>query len=361
MTEPMEQKILAPQQPIPVNMHGVRTEAIVRGIYRGLLKRDPEPAALTYWSNAIISSSNPGSVLNAIVESEEFKSSLGFDSTKIETEHALASMTRPILENCPIVIVDVGAQELEGEQHVYADIGNHQLPYQIIGFEPLEEKINESKQRNPDPRITLFPTFIGDGNSHTFHINNYDATSSLLPLNHRLNSNLVDLSPLSTVKTEQVATSTLDRALSNTPRIDFLKLDIQGFELAALQHASAVLERTNVVHCEVSFMEIYQGQALFSEVETFLRQHGFYFLDFSSNCHYPYHCQSKNASRDRLGWSDAVFFKRTELLKTDRDLLAQVLIAMLVYQKPSLAEFLAKRYDAATGARLVDIFCATPL
>lgn len=356
----MEQKILGPQSSASLHPLAQQTEAIVRGIYRGLLQREPEPAALEYWSGAIIASGSPGAVLNAITESDEFKTRISFDTAKNETNLALASIVQPLLHSHPLVIVDVGAQELEGEQHVYAAISKHQLPYQIIGFEPLEEKITESKQRNPDPRITLFPTFIGDGNSHTFHINNYDATSSLLPLNQQLIQDLVDLSPLSTVKTEQVATSTLDSVLSDTARVDFLKLDIQGFELSALQHASEVLDRTNVIHCEVSFAEIYEGQALFSEVETFLRQHGFYFLDFSSNCHYPYHCQSKNNSRDRLGWSDAVFFKHTELLKTDRDLLAQIMIAMLVYQKPSLAEFLAERHDAATGTRLSNIFCVSP-
>ena len=356
----MEHTHLNAQQATPSPLQRARTEAIVQGIYRGLLKREPEPAALAYWCNAIISSGNPGSVLNAITESDEFNKGVTFDCEKADTKRALAAFAQPLLRDCPLVIVDVGAQELEGEEHIYAEIGNHHLPYQIIGFEPLEEKINESKQRNPDPRITLFPTFIGDGNSHTFHINNPDATSSLLPLNRLLIDDLVDLSPLSTVRTEQVTTNTLDNVLANTSRIDFLKLDIQGFELSALQHASAVLGRTNVIHCEVSFAEIYQGQALFSEVETLLRQHGFYFLDFSFQCHYPYLCKSENTSRDRLGWSDAVFFKRAELLESERDLLAQILIAMLLYQKTSLAEFLAERYDAATGSNLINIFCTTP-
>jgi hypothetical protein len=39
--------------------------------------------------------------------------------------------------------------------------------------------------------------------------------------------------------------------------------------------AEAILERTNVVHCEVEFAKIYFGQALFSEVELHLRDRGF--------------------------------------------------------------------------------------
>ena len=38
-----------------------------------------------------------------------------------------------------------------------------------------------------------------------------------------------------------------------------------------------------------------QGQL--TQAETLLRQHGFYFVDFSSSTHYPYHCASGSTSR----------------------------------------------------------------
>lgn len=337
---------------IPISTTTAQSSFIVRGMYRSMLGREPEAAGLQYWVDAMTHCGDPGIVLSAIVHSDEFKKNSVQRTALDEVKRNLASEVQALLVTQPVTIVDVGAQELDGEQHVYAPVSAYGLPYQVIGFEPLEDKLNESKQKNRDQRITLFPTFIGDGETHTFHINNYDATSSLLPLNRDLTQNLVDLSHLATVKTEHVKTSTLDEVLVDVPRIDFLKLDIQGFELAALQHAKQVLLRTNVIHCEISFAEIYQGQALFSDVETFLREHGFYFLDFSSSCHYPYHTASKNESRDRLGWGDAVFFKRTELLNSERDLLAQIVIAMLVYEKASLAEFLAHSYGKTSGVQL---------
>lgn len=339
-----------PTQRDPVVL--AQAQHIVRGLYRGLLARAPEPEGLDYWSSVILAGGDAGAVLNAITQSDEFKALSAPLVRRDAVRAGLAAHAAEALAARPLVIVDVGAQELEGEQHVYAALDADGLPNRIIGFEPLADKLDESQRRNP--RITLYPTFIGDGGVHTFHINNFDATSSLLPLNRALTADLVDLSNLSTVSTEQVATSTLDTVLADTPYVDFLKLDIQGFELAALQNAAALLSRTNVVHCEVSFAEIYQGQALFSEVETLLRQHGFYFVDFSSSTHYPYHCASGSTSRDRLGWGDAVFFKRPELMANEHDLLAQVLIAQFVYDKPSLAEFLAGRLGA--GSALAAIF-----
>ncbi|MES2321434.1 MAG: FkbM family methyltransferase [Pseudomonadota bacterium] len=333
-----------------------RAQIIVRGLYRSLLGREPDPAGLQHWSAVIVQEGSAGSVCDALVNSDEFQGKVDRHAMRDQAKAALAAHILPLLVADPLLIVDVGAQELEGEEHVYSAIAHFALPHHIIGFEPLEEKIKERQRLNPAQPITLLPTFIGDGEPHTFHINDPDATSSLLPLNQDFTRLMVDLSQLRTVQTESVNTSTLDRALQETGRIDFLKLDIQGFELPALSFATSVLARTNVVHCEVAFAEIYKDQALFSDVEALLREHGFYFLDFSSTCHYPYHGASDNPSRDRLGWGDAVFFKKEALLSDSRDLLGQLAIAMLVYDKPSFAEYLAQRYDEATGASVATIF-----
>lgn len=332
-----------------------QAQFIVHAVYQSFLGRPPEAAGMLYWCEQIMQTGDAGSVLNAISQSGEFKQKQAALALRTQQKTAFREALASQLQAAPLLIVDVGAQELADEEHIYAPLTT--LPHHIIGFEPLQEKIDESLAKHPERPVTLLPTFIGDGQPHTFHINNFDATSSLLPLNHNLNQYLVDLSHLKTVHSEAVSTSTLDIALRDTARVDFLKLDIQGFELPALQHASSVLARTNVVHCEVSFAEIYAGQALFSEVESLLRAQGFELIDFSSQCHYPYHTASNNPSRDRLGWGDAVFFKRSEKLSA-RDLLAQSAIALLIYDKPSLAEFLTKKADALAETALVNIFAA---
>ncbi|MES2297868.1 MAG: FkbM family methyltransferase [Pseudomonadota bacterium] len=331
---------------------------IVRALYRGLLGREPDPAGLRYWSDLVTQHGSAGAVLDAIVAGGEFQDIGARHADGAALWQTLAPAAAAALAGVPLQIVDVGAQELEGEQHVYAPLCRPDLPHHVIGFEPLADKIRESAARHAGKPLTLLPTFIGDGASHTFHINNDDATSSLLPLNEALTSLLADLSHLHTVRRETVTTSTLDQALAGTARVDFLKLDIQGFEGRALEHAGAVLGRTNVVHCEVSFAEIYQGQALFAEVDTLLRAHGFEFIDLSSACRYAYHGEANSSARDRLGWGDAVYFKRAELVAEARDLAAQMAVALLVYDKPSLAEFLAARHDARAGGALAGAFSA---
>lgn len=335
--------------------------ATVRGLYRDVLAREADPAGLAHWCAALAAGADAGALLAALTASAEYAQARARDAQtqardarRARAKLAIAAYAADALAAAPLTIVDVGAQELEGEQHVYAALGAHGLPNHVIGFEPLEDKLRERAQLDGRGTIRLYPNFIGDGGRHLFHINAPDATSSLLPFNAALNAGLVELSHLRTVRTVEVATSRLDDVLADSAEVDFLKLDIQGFELAALQHAGAVLARTNVVHCEVSFAPIYAGQPLFSEVEMLLRGAGFDFIDFSSSCHYAYHGAAGDvAARDRLGWGDALFLRRDA---GPRALLAQLVVTLLVYDKYSLAESLAARYDALCGTALAALF-----
>jgi FkbM family methyltransferase len=329
--------------------------AIVRGLYRGFLGREPDPAGLDYWSARLLEGASPDELLAGLMASAEYREAHGGGHGLSALKRRVAAAAAGLLER-PLTVVDVGAQELEDEGHVYAPLTAHGLPWRIVGFEPQQDKIAASRLRNPDSRVLLLPTFIGDGQQQTFHINNDDATSSLLPFDAALTSRLAGLDHLRTVRTEQVATSRLDDALADAGPVDFLKLDIQGFEYPVLRHAQEVLARTAVIHCEVAFAPIYAGQALFSDIEQLLRGAGFYLLDFSSLCRYPATGTARR-SRDRLGWGDAVFLRESARLEDPAALLAQCLVALLVYDKPSAAQALAQRHDDLCGApRLAALF-----
>ena len=63
---------------------------------------------------------------------------------------------------------------------------------------------------------------------------------------------------------------------------DFIKLDVQGGELAVLQGAQRVLSQCIGVEAEVEFSSMYVGQPLFGEVCDFLNESGLSFIDFVS-------------------------------------------------------------------------------
>ena len=71
-------------------------------------------------------------------------------------------------------------------------------------------------------------------------------------------------------RTVSIAVNTLDTLISRgeAPQIDFLSIDAQGAELGILEGASVELQNRVVgVLCEVEFTELYEGQALFGEIQ----------------------------------------------------------------------------------------------
>jgi FkbM family methyltransferase len=227
---------------------------------------------------------------------------------------------------------------LNDEAHVYnplLDLSDAD----IIGFDPLQDRLRERakvEQPSGDGTLTLLPYAIGDGAEHTLYVLNEDASSSLYPLDAGRIAHFNHLSTFRVQRTETITTHRLDDVLPPGP-VDFLKLDVQGSELAVLQSAEKTLAGTGVVHCEAEFSPIYDGQPLFPAIQERLNGRGFYLVDIVDSCRYAYLNSRGIASLDRLIWANAVFFRESD----ERAVLtAQALIAACVYQKPSMAAHL---------------------
>lgn len=299
---------------------------IVHVAYRECLGREPDEAGLRYWTGAMIANKDPTIVFRGILDSREYR-----DRSPLECEwHQTAYAARLKLGRTP-VIVDVGAQAFDG--HVYAALTQY-CSTEIIGFDPLSDRIAERQKSEGNNNLHLLPFAIGDGQDHVLHINNEDATSSIFPLNTKSNILFNHLSTLHTDRTEKISTVRLDEALERD-LIDFLKIDVQGATLMVLQGARNLLARTAVIHCEVEFTPIYEGQPLAHETAAYLDELGFYLVDFATMKHYHYVDHGTVADHaDRLIWADAVYFRQTDDPKT---LAAQALIAASIYRKLSLA------------------------
>jgi len=75
----------------------------------------------------------------------------------------------------------------------------------------------------------------------------------------------------------QVQTVTLENYCSTNgiSAIDFIHMDVQGAELLVLNGAGPMLNKVNIIWMEVSSAEIYEGQPLKEEVNTYMKSHGF--------------------------------------------------------------------------------------
>jgi FkbM family methyltransferase len=169
-------------------------------------------------------------------------------------------------------VVDIGANRGQ-----FALCIRHLYPQaQIYCFEPLS-KPARSWMRNfgADPRAKLFKKAVAAQiGSATMSVSRWDVSSSLLPFAQAQHDNF----PLTEeASREAVETTTLEACLDERTLEDpaLLKLDVQGYELTALRGCGALLDKFKYIYTEVSFIELYVGQALATELIAFLFDRGF--------------------------------------------------------------------------------------
>ncbi len=82
------------------------------------------------------------------------------------------------------------------------------------------------------------------------------------------------------VDTEEVEITTLDAAVDATAdRRLFLKVDVQGHEAEALAGGHSTLARCQMVEMELGLVELYEGQALFTDLVETMKKLGFVMAD----------------------------------------------------------------------------------
>jgi FkbM family methyltransferase len=91
---------------------------------------------------------------------------------------------------------------------------------------------------------------------------------------------------------------------------DFLKLDVQGYELEVLKGAHDTLPRVSAVLAEVNLIDIHKGTPLLDELVLFMRDMGFVTYDI---------CGLARRPLDRALWqADFIFVTRGSFLRSDK-------------------------------------------
>lgn len=169
-------------------------------------------------------------------------------------------------------IIDIGANRGQ-----FALVARHCLPeVTIISFEPLPGPAEIFRRvLSCDAAVQLHEAAIGPVSENcSMHLSARDDSSSLLPIS-TLQSEIFP-------GTDEVGTVTVHVApLSEFVSEDeiqgsaLLKLDVQGFEMEALLGCESLLSKFDWVYCECSFVELYSGQKLASDIIEWLAGRGF--------------------------------------------------------------------------------------
>src|SRR5262245_2390637 len=169
-------------------------------------------------------------------------------------------------------VVDVGSNPIDGDPP-YKPMFERGL-CTVLGFEPQASAFALLGDRR-SPRETYLPWAVGDGARHTLHLCHASGMTSLLKPDARM---LALFHPFPefgrVIATEEIQTRRLDE-IAEISAVDFLKLDVQGSELAVLQGGRERLAAAVAVQTEISFLPLYEGQPVLHDVDRELRRQGF--------------------------------------------------------------------------------------
>ena len=158
--------------------------------------------------------------------------------------------------------MDVGAAALsEDRYHQLITLGYAN----VTGFEPNPAEYAKLQSRKGPYRY--LPVFLGNGAPGRFHFARFPGCSSLLQPNPAVIDMFMTIGcaqpddNFHVVRTEMVDTVRLDD-LDSSITIDYLKIDVQGYELEIMRNGRNKLSNAVVIESEVEFVPLYQNQPL---------------------------------------------------------------------------------------------------
>lgn len=255
-----------------------------------------------------------------------------------------------------ISIVDVGAMDIPCEQVPYAALLKKEGRFEVTGFEAVKaecDKLNQMGQAGH----SYINCVVGDGTKRKFTLTNESMTSSLYAPNTPLLSLFNSLNEYTIpVSTWEVQTRRLDDIPElSGKRVDLVKIDVQGAEGDVFAGASKLLRNVIVIHTEVEFVPLYQGQPLYGDVARSLHKAGFVhhgFLGIQGRTFKP--LVNNNDVRAPLLqnlWTDVLFVRDFTKLKelTADQLLRMAVILHECYGSVDLAQLCLAHVDRKSG------------
>ena len=169
-------------------------------------------------------------------------------------------------------VVDIGANPIDSDPPYKRMLVNRLCT--LVGFEPQAEGLAKLNAMKSDLE-TYLPYAVGDGGKGILKICHAPGMTSLLTPEPRVLDCFPGFTQFGQVVSElPIETRTLD-SISEITHLDFLKIDVQGGELAVFRNGSARLSNAIAIQSEISFVTLYKNEPVFGEIDLALRAFGF--------------------------------------------------------------------------------------
>jgi FkbM family methyltransferase len=237
--------------------------------------------------------------------------------------------------------------------------------------EPDREEAERLRQhlalRAPWRTLTVFPDAIASRRGEaTLYVTAEPGMSSLLEPDVHITRRFYLGNKFNVEATVTVPTVPLDEAAAQYGFSDacFLKLDTQGTELEILRSGARLIRESVLgVHVECAFHPFYKGQALFGDVDAYLRQCGFVLVSLSRTNLRRASYRPTIYSRRVTAWAHCLYLREPETLPAThqaclRHHASRLLGLMLAFEQYDLALELATLFSRVS---IVDKHDATRL
>lgn len=188
-------------------------------------------------------------------------------------------------------VFHIGAHECE-ELDFYKRLNI--TPESVIWIDAMQSKVDLAKERRI-PNVYQYIVSDEDDKELTFHVTNNVQSSSIL----ELGTHKVEHPHIHVVNTFVAKSITVDSFFKinnlDSSKYNFWNFDIQGAELLALKGAEQSLKYAKILYLEVNKNELYKGCALLDELDTFLKERGFY---------------REIINMTQYGWGDAIYIRK---------------------------------------------------
>lgn len=195
-------------------------------------------------------------------------------------------LTRLLFEKFPhlkISLIDAGADAFRDGRTCWEGIGKSNIILYAFDGDGCEQKNHEA--RDNDWNHHYYPVIVSDKNGlYPFHIYKCPPRSSVFPPNKKLSEILrydhgEPMDELnSVVETKILQHASLD-SYWEIDEFDFLKMNIEGAELLALEGFGGGIKDCLGVEIELAFLGLRDGAPYFSDIDPILREKGLTFFD----------------------------------------------------------------------------------